>query len=84
MTKGTFCSHPHCSRLAQDEHHFPLYRSEGGTEVLPLCKQHHIQAHSDHRDAKGENDWQRWGRVGGRKAQNGPNATWRRNLKQYR
>ncbi len=54
-----------CGRgiLDEDLHlHHPVYRSEGGTEVVAAHRSCHINHHSN------AGDFRRWGREGGRKA----------------
>lgn len=76
MTKGTPCTF--CGNAAHDEHHWPILESEGGTRTIPMCRTCHNRLHS----ALGHR--QRWGHIGGKKAQSGPNASYLKNFKQYR
>jgi hypothetical protein len=75
--KGLLCAI--CGQPAVNAHH-TVRESRGGkgTPTVPLCRAHHIAIHS----ASGE--FSLWGSLGGTKTQYGPNATYRRNLKQYR
>jgi hypothetical protein len=72
------CAVDGCDCTDVELHHFEELRSRGGTKTVPLCRKHHREYHSQ------LGHFKTWGSYGGTKAQYGPNATFTRNLKQYR
>lgn len=59
-------------------HHYPIPKSEGGKDVIPMCAKCHKRYHS----VNGE--FAKWGQKGGKTTVEKHPEIWKNNLKQFR
>lgn len=68
-----------CGRkVTKVQYHHEPPRCEGGMTTVPLCRNCHVARHA------ANNDWARWGSIGGQITAAKHPELWKQNLKQYR